>query len=188
MKKLVLLVLTLILALSVLVACGGSEDSEKGGDKEITTTEFDAGNVSVSVPSGWKAFPVTDIWAEPAANDPNKIMVIKGGESDADVFTKPYVNILYYKDVEMMLSLDEMKEFYEETEDIESFTAGDINWNGFINKATNAIILISDDQKFQVDIFAETYNGNISLEDADVKIILESIKPSAATEDATEAA
>ena len=191
MKRLVLLVLTLILALSVLVACGGSEDTkgteengEENGNGEMQVVEFDAGNVKVSVPEGWKAFPVKDIFAEPVAYDPDKVTVIKGGESDADVFTKPYVDVIYYSDVEMMFSLEEMKEIYTDTEDLESFTTGNITWGGFINKATNAIILISDDQKFQVNIFAETYNGNISLEDADVKLILESITPVAPAEEA----
>lgn len=184
MKKLI----ALLIALSMVVcfaACGGNEnnDGPNAGNKEpaaeITGETYDAGNVSVLVPDGWKAFPVFDMWSdEENATDPDQVNVVKGGETDFDLLTKPYIQIVHYEPGGMVTP---SKEYYENAADVESITAGDLTWEGFSGEGLLGDTLIvmwttnADGHQFQLNIFNKTDAAEFALTDADVLAILGSI-------------
>lgn len=180
MKKLIALLLALTMALCF-VACGDDEETAGGGgsDKEITGEVYDAGNVSALVPDGWKAFPVSDMWSEEeGAMDPYQLNIIKGGQSDLDMLSKPYIQIVGYEPDSMGVP---SKDFYDAAEDVDPITTGGLTWEGF--RATgmldSSFIILwttnADGYQFQVTVYDKTDNGNISLTDADVQAILGSI-------------
>ena len=188
MKKLI----ALLLALSMVVcfaACGGNENNEQKNDgpnagnkepaAEITGETYDAGNVSVLVPDGWKAFPVSDMWSdEENATDPDQVNVVKGGETDFDLLTKPYIQIVHYEPGGMVTP---SKEYYENAADVESITAGGLTWEGFSGEGLLGDTLIvmwttnADGHQFQLNIFNKTDAAEFALTDADVLAILGSI-------------
>ena len=188
MKKLI----ALLMALSMVVcfaACGGNENNEQKNDgpnagnkepaAEITGETYDAGNVSVLVPDGWKAFPVSDMWSdEENATDPDQVNVVKGGETDFDLLTKPYIQIVHYEPGSMITP---SKEYYENAADVESITAGDLTWEGFSGEGLLGDTLIvmwttnADGHQFQLNIFNKTDAAEFALTDADVLAILGSI-------------
>ena len=188
MKKLI----ALLLALSMVVcfaACGGNENNEQKNDgqnagnnepaAEITGETYDAGNVSVLVPDGWKAFPVSDMWSdEENATNPDQVNVVKGGETDFDLLTKPYIQIVHYEPGSMITP---SKEYYENAADVESITAGGLTWEGFSGEGLLGDTLIvmwttnADGHQFQLNIFNKTDAAEFALTDADVLAILGSI-------------
>lgn len=180
MKKLLALLLCMVMLLA-LVACGSSEKGgdngdDKGGEQAAESYEFDVGEFKVTVPGGWKEFPLTDISGE--GNDPNSIDIYKG---DSMFGGFPYIRIDYYGPSTTMMAL--MPELYENVEEIAEFELGGYTWSGFkctsfdmplINLQTAA-----GDHEFQLALWYEQDNGTISLEDADVKALIESLTPNA---------
>ena len=188
MKKLIALLLALSMVLCF-AACGGNENNEQKNDgqnagnkepaAEFTGETYDAGNVSVLVPDGWKAFPVSDMWSdEESATDPDQVNVVKGGETDFDLLTKPYIQIVHYEPGGMVTP---SKEYYENAADVESITAGGLTWEGFSGEGLLGDTLIvmwttnADGHQFQLNIFNKTDAAEFALTDADVLAILGSI-------------
>jgi len=195
MKKVLVLLLAMMMCVAVFAGCGGGDkapaetagspaasDSEANeGAADVSGEVFDAGNVSVVVPSGWKAFAVADVFAEEDdATDPNAIQIGKGAESEWDLFTKPYIQINYYGPETTMMEPD--KEWYDGATDLEPIKAGDYTWKGFSGSSFDMPIVMlwtSDgDHQFQASMWVEMENGKISVEDADVQAILASVKVS----------
>lgn len=190
MKKLLAILLALVMVLSF-AACGEDTDAtqpngnggETEGSKEISGETFNAGNFTALIPEGWKAFPVSDIWSDdPDATDPDALQICKGGETDWDLFTKPYVKIDYYgPETDMMTP---SSEWYEDVVELEAFTAGALTWNGFTATSSDmpmATLWAEDgDHQYQVIVWMEPTEGNaIAYTDADVQAILASLKPAA---------
>lgn len=179
MKRLVLILL--VLSVCLLWGCGSSE--EAGKKAEATTqaaaepTVYETGTFSVKVPDGWKAIPVTDPFAEePNTLDPDALHIGKGIEAEMDLFTNPYIRVDYFgPDLEW----SSPKDFYEDPQDLEPFTTGSYTWEGFTVAefgTVNAILVSHNgDQTFQVSVILENGDKKISLEDEDVRLILESI-------------
>jgi len=61
--------------------------------------------------------------------DATAISICKDGESDLDLFYKPYVRFDYYDPYTEMMKPS--SEWYENVEDIEPFTTGTHTWSGF---------------------------------------------------------
>lgn len=183
MKKLIALLLTLAMVLC-LAACGGGEKISDGGSAgktpdKITGETYDAGNVSALVPDGWKAFPVTDMWSDDAnATDPDQLNIVKGGETEFDMLSKPYIQIVHYEPGSMMVP---SKDYYDSAADVEPITTGDLTWEGFsaVGMLESSFIIMwttnADGHQFQINIYDKTSEGTITLNDADVQAILESI-------------
>lgn len=143
---------------------------------EVAGEMFNAGNFSALVPEGWKAFPVEDLFAdEEGAISPNSLSICKGGETDWDLFSKPYLDIDYYGESSELWP--PTKDWYDDAKDIESFTAGNFTWEGFTATSYEQpmIILwgINGDDEYQVTIWLN--EGTISHTDADVLAILASL-------------
>jgi hypothetical protein len=184
MKRMLALMMAMVLCVSMLAACGGSEDAagETAQEKEIEGEVFDAGNVSALVPKGWAAFPVADMWSdEEDAMDPDQVQICKGAESEWDLFSKPYIAIVYYGADTDLMAPD--SSWYDEAKDIDDIKLSNLTWKGFtaVSFDMPMAILWADDgagNEYQATIYLETSDAEISLEDADVLAILESIKPS----------
>ena len=175
MKKLFALMLAILMLMS-LAACGGEED----GGKKAEPTEYNAGNVKVMVPGGWKALQVNNIFAEdPSSADPDKINVVKGGKTDADLFTCPYIQISHTDPSTTMVP--PTKDFYDNAEDLEPITAGGMTWTGFKAESLGTKIAIlwatdADGHQFQLSCFVEATKGSIKVTDADFLEILGSVQ------------
>lgn len=183
MKKLFALVLAALLCLSM-VACGddGQEKQAEGQNQTATeaikTEPFHAGNVSVEVAAGWKAFAVVDVFSEDNANDPNKISVIKGGESDWDSMTKPNMNIVYYPPETTLMTPS--GEWYDDAVDLASMEIGGRTWNGFTATSMGMPLAVlwtgeSGGDQFQVNVCLELGGSSVSVEDADIQAMIASI-------------
>lgn len=182
MKKILALMLVIIMSMTLFAGCGGSDDKGKnnnGDDGTIKGETYNAGNVSAFVPEGWKAFPVPDVFAdEPNAMNPNALRICKGGETDLDIFSKPYVQINYYGDDTSLMTPS--KDLYENGIDLAPTKYGELTWNGFTADSAGYPIAIlwaeNGNIQYQMSFYLGASGGTISLEDADVKTIIESIK------------
>lgn len=177
MKKIIAILLALVLCFS-LAACGGDGDKTSGDTTpdEVKGETYDAGNVSALVPQGWKAFPVSDLFEEyDGDNDPTAVQICKGGESEWDIFTKPYLQINYYPDNSLYVS----KDFYDDAADLEPMQLGGRTWNGFTATSMDypmAILWTEGDVQIQVTVNLGTTDGTITINDADVQAIIASIQ------------
>ncbi|MBE6924743.1 MAG: hypothetical protein E7466_05865 [Ruminococcaceae bacterium] len=156
----------------------GTEEKNEGGNSgkvEADPYDYNVGEFTVQIPSGWKEIPVTAI--DGSGTDTNSIDICKG----TSLFTDPYIRVDYYGPSITMMKLS--PSLYENVEELETMEMGGYTWNGFkctagdiplINLQTEA-----GEHEFQIAIWCETDNGSISLEDADVKAIIESLIPNA---------
>ena len=154
---------------------------EQPNKTEIAGERYDAGNVTVLVPEGWKAFPDLDVFSEEeGATNPDVLNISKGGQTEADLFTKPYVRIAYFGPSIQMGKPD--ASWYEDVKDVDPFTAGDHHWYGFTcdSLGTKLAILWCEEGRlqYQASIFLGSGDDTISHEDADVQAILASVEPS----------
>ncbi len=179
MKKWIALLLTLVMTLSF-AACGaGNNNPNDPAGKDVVGETYDAGNLTVFVPENWKQFAVMDIWSEDAdAVDPDKLNLVKNGQSEWDLLTKPSIQVLHYAPGSM---LTPSKDFYEGAVDIAPITAGDLTWEGFSaedflgNPMTILWTTNADGHQFQLNIYSETSEDKFELTDADVLAILKSV-------------
>ena len=158
------------------------EAAPKAPETEAVSGElFDAGNVTVLVPEGWKAFPDLDVFSdEEGATNPDVLNVSKGGESEFDLFTKPYVRINYSGPSVQMMAPD--SSWYEKVVEIDPFTTGDHEWSGFSceSMGTPLTILFCEEGSIQYQASITLGSGAeaIAHTDADVQAILASVMPS----------
>lgn len=175
MKKLFALLLAVLMLMS-LTACGGGEGGEKGGDKPAEPTIFDVGNFKVAVPDGWKAFAVKDVFGEdPNAVNPDQVQIGKGVESEYELLSKPYVQVVHTGPETTMMVPD--KEFYDEAADIEPITAGGLTWNGFTATSLGYPIAVlwtttADGHFLQINCFIGDTDAAFKVTDADFQQIL----------------
>ena len=181
MRRVFAIALCVLMVFS-LTACR-DEESPKSKKDKIRGEYFDAGNVKAFVPEGWKAFPVMDAFADEEV-DPDALLIIKGGETDLDIFTKPYLRIDFYGENNQMMG--GLEDFYDETQPVEPMALGTHLWQGFTTTDYDGVMAIlwseEDPLQFQVSIQLELEDGQkISLQDKEVQKILESIAASDGT-------
>lgn len=185
------LILALLLCSVALFACQSGTNTEtlapedgSNAEAPVESEVFDAGNFSVDVAKGWKAFPSKDLFSdEENAMDPDRCSVCKGGETELDLFSKPYIQFDYYgPDREMMRPT---KDLYDKAEDLEPITAGETTWEGFVAESAGtkvAILFYETDEgthQYQACFWFGSNGDEISFTDADVLEILSSVRPSA---------
>lgn len=192
MKKIISLLLVLLVCVAVFAACGGEEGNAESGaaggaeasDSAAQDTTYDVGEFTVTVPGGWMVIPVKDTFgSDPAANKTDSVRICKGASSEFDLYTKPYVELTFWgADTQGVMP---PKSAYKVTTDLESFTTGAHTWTGYSAETSmgkKLAILWEDtgDLQYQVTLWTEADDGNISVDDADVQKILASFTAAAA--------
>jgi len=198
MKKLLALLLVLMLSMSLFAGCGGNSEEPAETDDPVVSVEpedepepepepepeaedgrIDAGNVSAICPDGWQSFPVMDEDDDTKA-DPNELKFFKGVEEGEEEFrnSKPSVAISY--NARGPLGVD--KEWHEGT-DIDPIELGGRTFEGYtFERGGDTLVIMAaetDSEKIVVTIWLEIIKDRgISLDDADVREIIASIKVS----------
>jgi len=166
-----------------------AEDSQKEGadssasDSAAVTVPgeiYSTGEFQALVPEGWTAFPIADAFSDDNTVDTSCVNIIKGGESDMDVFYKPYIRLDYYgPDTDM---LKPSSEWYENVEDIDTMQLGEYSWSGFTGTDGYGKMAVlwaeKEDFQYQATICLEIEGKSIGVEDADIQAILASVAPS----------
>lgn len=194
MKRISALLMVMIMCAALLVGCGrdtppeetqkpdgSQQDSVTTGKPEVSGEVYDTGEFRALVPDGWAAFPILDAFAEESGTvDTSCFVIIKGGESDLDMFSKPYVRIDYYGPDTMMMKPG--SEWYENVEEVAPMQLGSHCWSGFTGEddyGKTAVLWAEEgDIQYQAIIWLEADGEKISLEDEDVRGILASVEPS----------
>ena len=154
------------------------EEVNKVIDKHLSVEESDGSfateQFSVFVPSGWKAFTFTPK-GRTTGIDQRKVAVYKGGDQS----NSPGLTILYYRP-DQSISTD--TENFEEKEEIDPLKLDNYTWEGFFYTQSKLPYIqlkaeSAEGHKFQVTILLEKNGAQISIDDADVQAMLESIKP-----------
>lgn len=193
MRKLLVLLMAFAMVTAMLAGCEGNVkpgETAKPDSSQTNTADaidpkvpgeiYDTGEFRALVPEGWKAFPITDVFSDENAADATCFNIIKGGTSDLDLFSKPYVRLDYYGPDTMMMKPS--SEYYENVQEIAPLQLGSHIWNGFVGEdayGKSAILWLEEgDIQYQAIIWLEVDNTVISLDDEDVQAILASVQPS----------
>lgn len=175
MKKIAALLLALVM-LVTLAACG-----EKAPQKpeDVTGETYETSLLTALVPDGWMAFVKSDVFQDypDEDGDPTGVRIYKDAKSEWDMFSKPGVLIDYYPNSDT--SLEYLKAWYDNAEDIDAITVGKYTWEGFKGESAEEPTLVllteTDAGQIQVTMTLESSGGKIALEDADVQAIITSI-------------
>lgn len=173
MKKIGKRVVTMlaVAAMISLPGCGNSETEVKG-------ETYRTSKLSVLVPEGWKAFSKADIFDKYPGEqgDPTGVLIYKGAKDDLDVFRKPGITIDYYPPDSAMGAL---KDHYPDRKERQPVTTGPYTWERFSTVANDhplTVLTVKEPHQIQVAVWEDVEKQKISLEDADLKAILASIK------------
>lgn len=203
-KKYLIILAVLCAALFVLTACGntggsenaggsgnaGNSETTKGADGGNSGTEsvaevYDVGAFTVAIPSGWKAFPADDYMAGQDENgnyppDPKQIIISKA-KDQYNALLGPTVQIFCTEPDEY---IGDLRNWYTDVEDIEGVMIGGVACDAFSGNSMGMgdirqeILYVTDDAKYEIIILTSVdgKDTGISWEDADVKMIMESLK------------
>ena len=134
---------------------------------------FDNGILRVLVPSGWELFYGID---SECRTTQKKVHICKDAKIETDIFTHAGITICFFDRQDYYLS---PKFIYDNVTDMEAFTLGAYTWNGYtctsLGYPYTMLEAKQDGYVFQVMILMKNGEHEISLDDADVKIILESL-------------
>lgn len=135
---------------------------------------FHNGIFSVFVPEGWNCFYGID---SEGKTSPKKLHIYKDAKTEFDIFSKAGLTICYYGKGEYFLS---PKFFYDDVQDLEPFECGKHRWEGYtctsLGYPYTMLTATSDSATFYVMVLTKNGEHQISLQDADVRSILESIE------------
>ena len=137
---------------------------------------FDNGVIRVNVPDGWKLFVGID---SDGKRSSKKVHVYKDAKTEFDILTKAGFTICFYGKDEIFIPT---RWFYDDTRDMASFECGGKLWNGYTCTSCGYPYTMLDSSvdsvTFQVMILTENGDNKISLEDEDIRLIIESISVS----------
>ena len=134
---------------------------------------FDSEYFRIIVPVGWMAFFGID---SECRTTQKKVHICKDAKLETDIFTHVSITICFFDRQDYYLS---PKFIYDNVADMEAFTLGAYTWNGYtctsLGYPYTMLEAKQDGCVFQVMILMKNGEQEISLDDADVKIILESL-------------
>lgn len=134
---------------------------------------FSNGIFGVFVPAGWNCFYGID---SEGKTTPKKLHIYKDAQTEFDIFTHAGLTICYYGKDEHFLS---PKFFYDHVQDLEPFECGHYQWNGYtctsMGYPYTMLTAMANGAVFYVMVLTQNGEHQISLQDADVRAILESI-------------
>lgn len=131
------------------------------------------GVIGVCILPGWMAFCGID---SEGHENPKKLHIYKNIYSQADIFSHPGITVCYFGEDEIYFS---PRFFYDNVQDIPSFRLGERLWTGYTCTSLSYPYTMlenhSEDGVLQIMILMENSSEKISLEDPDVRTILQSI-------------
>lgn len=134
---------------------------------------FESGRLRVRVPDGWMAFCGTDSGGNVTAK---KVHIYKGISCETEMFTHAGMTVCFFDRRDYYLC---PRHFYDDVADKEPFTLGAYTWNGYTCTSLGYPYTMLDTRWdgciFQVMILMKNGEHEISLEDPDVRLILESL-------------
>ena len=134
---------------------------------------FDSGYFRIIVPVGWMAFFGID---SECRTTQKKVHIFKDAKLETDIFTHAGITICFFDRQDYYLS---PKFIYDNVADMEAFTLGAYTWNGYtctsLGYPYTMLEAKHDGCVFQVMILMKNGEYEISLNDADVRLIIESI-------------
>ena len=134
---------------------------------------FDSGYFRIIVPVGWMAFFGID---SECRTTQKKVHICKDAKLETDIFTHAGITICFFDRQDYYLS---PKFIYDNVADMEAFTLGAYTWNGYtctsLGYPYTMLEAKHDGCVFQVMILMKNGEYEISLNDADVRFIIESI-------------
>lgn len=134
---------------------------------------FDNGILRVRVPPDWGLFYGID---SDGKITPKKVHVYKDAKIETDIFTHAGITICFFDRQDSYLS---PKFFYDNAVDIEPFNLGSYTWDGYtctsLGYPYTMLEAKHDGCVFQVMILMENGEHKLSLDDADVISVLESL-------------
>lgn len=143
------------------------------GVSGVETDLFDSGYFRINVPVGWMAFWGID---SECRTTRKKVHIYKDAKQETDIFTHAGITICFFNRQDWYLS---PKFIYDNVADMEAFTLGAYTWSGYtctsLGYPYTMLEAKQDGCVFQVMILMKNGEHEISLDDADVKIILESL-------------
>lgn len=132
---------------------------------------FDNGILRVVVPTDWKLFYGID---SECKVDPKKLHIYKNAQRELDIFHKAGVTVCL---IDTCIST---KWFYDNVKDIEPMVLGNYQWNGYtctsLGYPYTMLETTGDGFAIKVMILMENNGHTISLDDEDVRMLLESIE------------
>lgn len=133
---------------------------------------YDNGTIRVNVPEGWSAFLGANSEGKETAS---KVLVYKYVNEPLEIFARVGITVCYFGKGETYFS---PKWFYDDVRDIEPFILGR-EWTGYTCTSLGYPYVMleshADGTVFQVMVLLENGDYRISMEDADVREIIESI-------------
>jgi len=143
------------------------------GISEMRIDMFDSGYFRIIVPIGWMAFYGID---SECRTTKKKVHICKGAKLETDIFTHAGITICFFDRQDYYLS---PKFIYDNVTDMEAFTLGAYTWNGYtctsLGYPYTMLEAKHDGCVFQVMILMKNGEHEVSLNDADVRSIIESI-------------
>ncbi|MBE6708893.1 MAG: hypothetical protein E7578_06600 [Ruminococcaceae bacterium] len=137
---------------------------------------YDNGVIRLSVPEGWRTFIGSN---SDGIETPKKVLVYKNVNEPLEIFLRAGITVCYFAKGEFYFS---PKMFYDNVKDIDSFVLGNFEWTGYtctsLGYPYTMLEARDDGRVFQVMVLMENGDEKISMEDADVREIIESINES----------
>lgn len=184
MKKTFIAIIAIVCAAAfALSACGGGSDGGGNAGGGGAAETYDVGAFTVSVPSGWTAFPQDDIFGDKDAEgnypiDPETILLAKGVNDDWDAVSAPNVRIYWYSPNAYVL---DSRSFYDNVEDISGVTINGTECEAYTGESMGYVYQFihytAEDAQYDFNILISTdgKETGVTWEDADVKAIMESV-------------
>lgn len=142
----------------------------------MNINQHDSGTVCVAVPEGWSVFAGTD---SEGKETQKKLFVYKNAKDQFELFSRAGITVCYFPKADHYFS---PKFFYDNVEDMEPFLLGHYLWQGYTCTSLGYPYVMLEGKKdgevMQVMILLQNGDEKISLSDADVQTIIESIRPS----------
>lgn len=156
-----------------------AKEQEVSSEEQSASTErYETEFIAADVREGWLAADVPDMIDKyDGDTDPNAVYIIKNGVSADDMMRKPYLWITYYDSKDKW---SPSKSFYDDAEDIDPVNTGTREWSGYSFTSYDipgvTVSCPEGDGLWVCSAVLENGGLKISLDDSDVREMLESLK------------
>ncbi len=154
----------------------GGESSSAGEGTDVSGKTYEVGEFSLLLPDGWLEIPFINVSSEDKEILTDSISVYKNAPDENSIFSYPGITVTINS---AESPPTDAKSMYDDAEDIEPITIGDLQWTGFEsdNSGYPIIQMYAEDGDyiFTVIVATERAQGSISLSDSDVVAVISSI-------------